>query len=506
MRALIRGCLTTSIVMGLVGCGGGDGGANIDQKPPSNETQPPLVEVKPPLIEVQPPSPANAAPTANAGPAQSVFVGSTVTLNGSGSSDTDGDHLTFNWSLTSKPAGSGAVLTSPTTVKPAFTADLPGVYVASLIVSDGKASSSVATVSVTTNGFGAIPVFDARVIDNAELRAIGDFNGDGRPDLIAEVPGATSFEQPKAYIYRQELNGQFSKVPLSIRVPSGSTGVADFDRDGRADLVSQGMDGSCAFSVLFFSQDLLSFNRTQGLSSGTCGDMRPYAVDFDGDGNTDIFPLGTFLSLAHLGTGTQSFTPLQIQPSFALQGIALAVDDLDGDGVVDVLTANSFHAMNQVSISVAYGAGAGTYGNVKNWIFPNVTFGFSHPSGPAFVADFNNDGLKDILYCPGNSCQLTLADGPQSFESTPKLVDINSMSLAVVDINGDGNQDVVSSTFEGVKLRLGDGKGNFSDEMLVPESVGFSPYMSFRVADVNKDGKQDLVLTSDRTLRVFTRR
>ncbi len=72
-----------------------------------------------------------------------------VTLNGGASADANGDALTYAWTLTSKPAGSTAVLSSPTSVNPTFTADVAGNYVVTLSVHDGKISSSAASVTVT---------------------------------------------------------------------------------------------------------------------------------------------------------------------------------------------------------------------------------------------------------------------------------------------------------------------------------------------------------------------
>ena len=93
----------------------------------------------------------NAAPIANAGVAQNVVAGSSVTLDGSASSEADGDSLTYAWTLTSKPAGSAAGLSSATSVKPTFTTDLDGAYIASLIVNDGKVNSSPAAVSIASS-------------------------------------------------------------------------------------------------------------------------------------------------------------------------------------------------------------------------------------------------------------------------------------------------------------------------------------------------------------------
>jgi len=91
---------------------------------------------------------ANVAPVANGGSAQSVTTGSLVTLDGSASSDSNGDALAYTWTLTSKPAGSTAALSSTTSVRPTFTADAGGDYVATLTVHDGELTSALATVSV----------------------------------------------------------------------------------------------------------------------------------------------------------------------------------------------------------------------------------------------------------------------------------------------------------------------------------------------------------------------
>ena len=91
----------------------------------------------------------NTPPVANAGTNQNVNVGSLVTLNGSGSSDADGDTITYKWSFSSKPSGSTAILTSSIAVNPSFTPDIAGAYVLNLVVNDGKVDSIVSTSTVT---------------------------------------------------------------------------------------------------------------------------------------------------------------------------------------------------------------------------------------------------------------------------------------------------------------------------------------------------------------------
>ena len=99
----------------------------------------------------------NVAPVANAGLDQSGQApGSLITLNGSASSDANGDALTYSWSLTTKPAGSAAILANPTSVSPTFTVDRAGDYVVQLIVNDGTENSVPDSVIINTSNVAPV--------------------------------------------------------------------------------------------------------------------------------------------------------------------------------------------------------------------------------------------------------------------------------------------------------------------------------------------------------------
>lgn len=108
----------------------------------------------------------NSAPVAHAGSNQTVTEGDTVTLDGSRSTDADGDLITYAWHIVSKPEGSAAVLGGSETVSPTFTADLPGVYVFGLVVDDGELSSAQTNVTVTADDKPQLPT---AVIDQLDI-------------------------------------------------------------------------------------------------------------------------------------------------------------------------------------------------------------------------------------------------------------------------------------------------------------------------------------------------
>ena len=92
----------------------------------------------------------NSPPVAHAGAPQTVVVGTTVTLDGSFSSDVDGDLLTFTWVMLTQPPSSQAALSAPQAVKPTFVVDAPGIYTVQLLVHDGQLASAPATVEIST--------------------------------------------------------------------------------------------------------------------------------------------------------------------------------------------------------------------------------------------------------------------------------------------------------------------------------------------------------------------
>ena len=139
----------------------------------------------------------NTAPVANAGPAQSVSVGALVQLSGSLSTDVDGNPLTYLWSLTAKPAGSVATLSSTTPVMPTFTVDLAGTYVAQLIVNDGTVNSLPATVTITTGG-SQTPSANAGPNQTVKHHSLVQLNGSGTDPQSRPLTYSWSFSSKPA--------------------------------------------------------------------------------------------------------------------------------------------------------------------------------------------------------------------------------------------------------------------------------------------------------------------
>jgi hypothetical protein len=242
---------------GLVAaCGGGGGGAGGE------------VVVPPPVV-------VNAAPVAQAGAAQSVTLGTAVTLDGSASTDADGDTLTYAWTLTTRPAGSTASLAAPATPRASFTADVEGSYVATLVVSDGKVSSTPATVAVTVASGNAAPVARAGATQSVTVGSTvtldgstsSDANGDTltyrwslttRPaGSAAALGGATSprptFGADVAGNYVATLivnDGQADSAPATVLVVSAAANVRPVADAGTGQNVLVGglvvLDGSAS--------------------------------------------------------------------------------------------------------------------------------------------------------------------------------------------------------------------------------------------------------------------
>jgi len=268
-------------------------------------------------------STSNSAPVANAGPDQTVMLGSTVTLDGSSSSDADGDGLTFSWALTTVPAGSTATLSDSSAVKPTFDVDLPGIYVAQLIVNDGTVGSAADTVSISTSN--STPVANAGADQSTLVGSTVTLDGSGSSDVdgdaltfnwsltppagsvatlsdTAAVNPTFDIDLPGVYVAQLIVNdGRENSAPDTVNISTtNSTPVADAGTD-QAVLVNDTviLDGSGSSDAdgdnLTFSWALTTVPDT---SMAVLSDASAVSPDFVAD------PPGTYVAQLIVNDGS----------------------------------------------------------------------------------------------------------------------------------------------------------------------------------------------------------
>ena len=185
-------------------------------------------------VDSNPVSPDNTAPISRSGVDQSIVSGAVVTLDGSASTDADEDPLTYLWELVSIPDTSSAILNNANAPGPTFTADIPGSYIASLIVNDGIINSTASTVTVIASFANAASDTNSPPASNAgadQNVAIGDtvaLDGSASSDADGD-PLIYSW----AFIYKPAgSNAEFSSISVA-----NPTFVPDLDGDYVCSLV-----------------------------------------------------------------------------------------------------------------------------------------------------------------------------------------------------------------------------------------------------------------------------
>ncbi len=124
----------------------------------------------------------NHRPVAEAGSDTFGYVNTTVHLNGSASSDADGDPLSYAWTILSNPAGSSATLSGAASVNPTLIPDKKGDYIIQLIVFDGQEYSLADTVKITVSN--RTPTAEAGAnIPNCHYNVTQQLNGNASMDL-----------------------------------------------------------------------------------------------------------------------------------------------------------------------------------------------------------------------------------------------------------------------------------------------------------------------------------
>jgi MYXO-CTERM domain-containing protein len=124
----------------------------------------------------------NTAPVADAGADLEVELGGEAVLDATGSSDDDGDGLTYAWTMVERPEGSAAALDDAAAEQPRFTADMLGVYRLELVVNDGLDDSAPDEVEVTAVSGNAAPTAVAGADRVAQIGAAVPLDGSASSD------------------------------------------------------------------------------------------------------------------------------------------------------------------------------------------------------------------------------------------------------------------------------------------------------------------------------------
>jgi hypothetical protein len=304
--------------------------------------------------------------------------------------------------------------------------------------------------------------------------AVGDFNGDGKPDLV--VTGGYA----AVAILLNRGDGTFKLDHYYY--PGGLLIVADMNGDGNADLV---LSGSSVIIMLGGGNG--TFQHVLHYSLGSRHSLpSPSSVavaDLNGDGKPDLAVTSTDDSavLIMLGNGDGTFqSPVAYAASVSAGSVA--VGDFNRDGKLDLVVVGT-------SLSILFGNGDGTFQ-------PAVSIG----TGGAVVvaADFNRDGKLDLAVSGlvADTVSILLGKDNGTFQ-TPVSYTVGSDPgpIAVGDFSADGNLDlaVVNERANNVSILLGAGDGTFGPA--VNYSVGTEP-VSIAVGNFTGHGKRDLAVAN----------
>ena len=163
----------------------------------------------------------NTCPAADAGDDRSAETGQTITLDGSGSTDSDNDSITYSWAL-SAPQGSATALANPATAHPAFIPDKAGMYTATLVVSDGVCSSSADSVSITVAEDNPLPDCNDLPVPASPCAMKTDYGPGGTASDAVSIASYTDYKKYESSNYGYK-NGKYKnlKVTGSITMSAG---------------------------------------------------------------------------------------------------------------------------------------------------------------------------------------------------------------------------------------------------------------------------------------------
>jgi len=279
--------------------------------------------------------------------------------------------------------------------------------------------------------------------------ALGDFDGDGKLDVV-DVNYSSGVSSTTGSVFKN--NSTVGNISLGSRVDlslgnSFSVVVGDFDGDGKPDIAASNMTSN---TISFFkntsANGIISFAARVDFSIGS----QPISIaagDIDGDGKLDICSVNqngnTFSVILNTSTnGTISFAARTYYTTGSSPR-GIAIGDLDGDGKLDVAIGNSGAATISVFRNLST-TGSASFSTKQDYNISTTPVTLS-------ISDMDGDGKPDVAAaCAGgnfvsiirNNCSV----GSLLFDNGVNYTATSTYNLTLNDLDGDGKPDIISGT------------------------------------------------------------
>ncbi len=347
--------------------------------------------------------------------------------------------------------------------------------------------------------------------------AVGDLNGDGKPDLAV-------VENDGIGILLNAGSGTFGAATYYASGVAGSQvgdgiAIGDLNGDKKPDIV---VTNETSGAIVFLNQGGGVFTESGVVNGPFVGATNNILLaDINNDKKLDIVipdSAGDVFTFYGKGNGTFSSGPVYPLQVAGSGNVLVALGDFNGDGALDLVDTDGI-TMNTVSL----GRGDGSFQTAQAYSYTAAFF----TGNNVVTADFNGDGIPDAAYSSvplnvGTDRQsfAVMLGGPHGTLGAPSYIPAGSCSgqqtewIATGDVNGDGKADVVATLVANgntgcqnnvVAVLTGLGTGKFAKAKYYATGASSSAQEGeIYLVDVNGDGKLDIVTSnSDGTISVL---